>query len=106
MIPELRPVDRQGRLLCGWKPAGMGGAECGKQAVWHVAWSLFPVALFSLLCAEHRGDISEWGYATADMHPADAACDMPGTGWSTDWERPGCVAVTTEDVARYRREQR
>lgn len=99
-IPELRIVDREGRLLCGWTPYGMDSPECGQPAVWHVAWSLTAPALFSLACFEHMGEILEEGYSVVDWHFAEQACDMPGTAWSLDWERPGCVVVTTEDVER------
>lgn len=99
-IPELRPADREGRLLCGWKAAGLFSPECGEPAVWHVAWSLTAPALSSLMCHEHLDDILESGHSFVDCHFARQACDMPGTGWSLDWERPGCVVVTTEDVER------
>lgn len=101
-MPELRLVDRSGRLLCGWKPDGMDSPDCGRPAVWHVAWSLDAPATFSLVCSEHMGDIREWGHTIADYHHAEVVCDMPGTGWSMDWERPGCVAVTTEDMWGWR----
>jgi len=91
-----REVARTGNPRCGSK-ADSNAPTCGAPATWHVAWSLTPGgARFSLVCDEHLVQ-AQTNYVYADRHPAEIACDMPGTGWSL--AAPSrCVAVSSDDL--------
>jgi hypothetical protein len=95
-FPTLIPTDRNGELRCGWQ-ATADAPTCGAPATWHVAWWLAPKADFSLVCDAHMTQ-AQAQFVYAARHPAEMACDMPGTGWLiADPSR--CVIATTEDVA-------
>lgn len=99
-FPDLTPTDRTGDPRCGWHPNHQT-PTCDAPATWHVAWWLAPKADFSLLCDEHMAAVQH-DLVYVDRHPAETACDMPGTGWLLA-EPSRCVPVTTEDLASARR---
>jgi hypothetical protein len=96
-FPSLTPVHYRGTVQCGYVPSP-GAAECGAPATWHVAWHLTPGdADFSLLCGQHLADVQRH-FVYVDRHPAETACDMPGTGWLVA-EPSRCVLAPTADAA-------
>lgn len=96
-FPILTPTDRDGTVLCGSQP-GPGAPTCNAAATWHVAWTLTPGnADFSLFCDTHMA-MAQHGLVYADRHPADIACDMPGTGWLLATPSK-CVPVDVEEAA-------
>jgi len=78
-LPNLTPTLRVGDPRCGSRDTD-DSPTCGAPAIWHVAWRLAPAAEFSLVCDEHMTQ-AQRTFVYADRHPADVACDMPGTGW-------------------------
>jgi hypothetical protein len=94
-FPELTPIDRRGELRCGSQLATSAPA-CGAPATWHVAWWLAPQADFSLLCDKHMAQTQQ-ELTYVDRHPADANCDMPGTGW-LKVNPSRCVPVSTTEA--------
>ncbi|MEV8124811.1 hypothetical protein AB0P07_11960 [Streptomyces sp. NPDC085944] len=98
-FPKLTPTERIADPRCGWKPDADSPAH-GAPATWHIAWHLVYPADFSLVCDEHMAVIQR-DMVYADRHPAELACDMPGTGWlTTDPSR--CVMATTDDRQAHR----
>ena len=96
VFPTLTPTARQGDPRCGSQPS-TEAPTCGVPAIWHVAWRLTPTAEMSLLCGEHML-AAQRDLAYADRHPAEVACDMPGTGWLL--ETPSrCIPISTDVLA-------
>lgn len=95
-FPSLIPTFYRGTLQCGFVTVP-GTAGCDAPATWHIAWHLTPGdADFSLLCDPHMADVQQ-RYVYADRHPAETACDMPGTGWLAA-EPSRCVLAPTADA--------
>ncbi|MDV5145900.1 hypothetical protein R1T08_17210 [Streptomyces sp. SBC-4] len=96
-FPTLTPVAKRGTLRCAYVPSP-GAAECGGPATSHIAWHLTPgSADFSLVCTQHLTVVQQ-EYVYVDRHPAEAACDMPGTGWLVAGPSR-CVLAPTADTA-------
>ncbi|MGW0545278.1 hypothetical protein ACWD0D_34030 [Streptomyces griseoincarnatus] len=93
VFPSLHPTARTGTPRCGSRTAETSHA-CGEPATWHVAWTLTPPALFSLLCDPHMRQ-ARHQLVYADRHHATVSCDMPGTGWLVTATPSQCVATTT-----------
>ena len=94
-FPYFSPgAPRRGDPRCSLVPA-RAASICGAPATWHVAWRFAPGAVFSFACDEHMATIRR-DFAYVDRHPAEVACDMPGTGWLLATPSR-CEPVTTED---------
>jgi hypothetical protein len=98
-FPELTPFGRTGELRCASQPA-LGAPTCGDPATWHVAWNLTSPADFSLVCDDHMAGVRR-DFVYADLHPAEAECDLPGTAWLLG-NPSRCVITTTEAPATAR----
>ncbi|MFG2900950.1 hypothetical protein ACGFZH_28175 [Streptomyces zaomyceticus] len=95
-FPTLTPVSPRGLVQCAVVP-NPGAAQCAAPAVWHIAWHLTPgSADFSLVCDAHMEAVQQL-FVYVDRHPAETACDMPGTGWLVA-EPSRCVLAPTADA--------
>ncbi|MFJ4009431.1 hypothetical protein [Streptomyces sp. NPDC090026] len=94
-FPDLTPTTRNGDPRCGIQ-THPGAPTCGAPATWHIAWHLTPGAAdFSLVCNPHMRWVRE-RLVYVDRHPAEIACDMPGTGWLLA-EPSRCVIAAADD---------